>query len=105
MLYLLFLFAIATFVFTMLGGFFAYRTQDKLHLIIGFSGGVLITAAFLDILPESFHLSGGGDNNLKIILLATIAGFLIFHLIERLSILHSCNDGQCENVLHFVPST
>ncbi len=94
---LLFAFAIATFLFTILGGIFAYRTQDKLHLIIGFSGGVLITAAFLDILPEAFDLRGG---DIKIILLAAIVGFLIYHLIERLSILTSCQDGKCENVLH-----
>jgi len=100
MLYLLFIFAIATFVFTILGGFFAYRSQDKLHLIIGFSAGVLITAAFLDILPESFHLRGDGEGALNTILLAAIGGFLLFHLIERLSILSSCQQGKCENVLH-----
>lgn len=100
MLILLFLFAIATFVFTILGGFFAYRAQDKLHLIIGFSAGVLITAAFLDILPESFHLRGEGEGSLNVILLAAISGFLLFHIIERISILPTCQSGKCENVLH-----
>ena len=97
MIYLLFLFAILTFVFTMLGGYFAYKKQDKLHLIISFSAGVLLTAAFLDILPESFEMRGG---DIKIILLAAIAGFLIYHLVERLSILPTCHEGECENVLH-----
>lgn len=100
MIILLFVFAIATFVFTLLGGIFAYRSQDKLHLIIGFSAGVLITAAFLDLLPEAFELRGGGIDTLNIILLATIIGFIVFHLIERLSILPSCREGKCENVLH-----
>lgn len=100
MIVLLFIFAIATFIFTLLGGFFALRIKDKLHLIISFSAGVLITAAFLDILPEAFELQGGGES-LKIICLATIAGFFVFHIIERLSILSACQQGKCENVLHF----
>ena len=78
---LLFGFAIATFIFTLMGGFFAYRAQDKLHLIISFSAGVLITAAFLDLLPEAFNLHDGGDAGLKLILLAAIGGFLAFHLV------------------------
>ncbi len=100
MIYLLFGFAVLTFVFTIIGGLFAYRSQDKLHLIISFSAGVLITAAFLDLLPESYRLSGITENNLQMILLAAIGGFLFYHIIERLSILPSCTDGRCENVLH-----
>ena len=99
MLYLLFTFAIATFIFTILGGIFAYKKQDKLHLVLSFSAGVLITAAFLDILPEAVELRGG-EPSLNIILLAAIVGFLLFHIIERLSILPSCQQGICENVLH-----
>ena len=34
-------------------------------------------------------------------LLATIVGFFLFHIIERLSILPSCSHGKCDNVLHF----
>ena len=100
MIILLFAFALATFIFTLLGGFLAYRMQDKLHLVISFSAGVLITAAFLYILPEAYELQGGGES-LKIILLSAIGGFFVFHVIERLSILPSCQQGKCENVLHF----
>lgn len=100
MIILLFGFAIATFIFTILGGLFAYRRQDKLHLIIGFSAGVLITAAFLNILPEAYELRGGDQAALKVILLAAIGGFLFFHLIERISIMPVCRQGKCENILH-----
>jgi len=98
MIILLFAFAIATFVFTILGGFFAYKTQDRLHLIISFSAGVLITVAFLDLLPESIQLIG--SSKIELILLATIGGFLLFYIAERISILHSCEDGNCQNALH-----
>ena len=98
MIILLFAFAIATFIFTILGGYFAFRAQDRLHLIISFSAGVLITAAFLDILPESIRLIG--SSKIELILLATIGGFLLFYIAERLSILHSCKEGDCQNALH-----
>ncbi len=95
---LLFSFAALTFIFTILGGFFAFQKKDKLHLVIGFSAGILLTAAFLDILPEAFELGAGTE--LNIVLLWAIIGFLIFHFVERLSLLHTCVDGRCENVLH-----
>ena len=98
MIFLLFSFAIATFIFTLLGGYFAFKSQDRLHLIISFSAGVLITAAFLDILPESIRLIG--SSKIELILLSTIGGFLLFYIAERLSILHSCEEDDCQNALH-----
>lgn len=100
MILLLFGFALATFIFTILGGLFAYRSQDKLHLIISFSAGVLITAAFLDLLPEAFGLRGGQEAGLKLILLSAIAGFLAFHLVERLGVIANCRNQDCRNILH-----
>lgn len=98
---LLIIFAIATFIFTLFGGFLAYRSQDKLHLIISFSAGVLITAAFLDLLPEAFGMRGGEEAGLKLILLSAIGGFLAFHLVERLGVIANCKNQDCRNILHF----
>ena len=39
---MLILIAIATFVSTMLGGLFALKFKDKLHLILGFSAGAVV---------------------------------------------------------------
>ena len=50
----LFILAIIFFIFTFLGGLFALRFKDKLHLILGFSAGSVIGVAFFDLLPESF---------------------------------------------------
>jgi zinc transporter ZupT len=47
------LISLGAFVATLLGGLFAIRFKDKLHLILGFSAGALIGAAFFDLLPES----------------------------------------------------
>ena len=47
------LLALATFSATLLGGLFALRFKDKLHLILGFSAGAVIGLAFFDLLPEA----------------------------------------------------
>ena len=48
---LLALIACAAFFSTMCGGLLAWRLQDKLHLILGFSAGAVIGVAFFDLLP------------------------------------------------------
>ena len=45
-----------TLISTFLGGMFALRFKDKLHLILGFSAGAVIGVAFFDLLPEALNL-------------------------------------------------
>ena len=49
------LIALGAFVSTVLGGLFALRFRDKLHLILGFSAGSVIGVAFFDLLPEAIE--------------------------------------------------
>ncbi len=53
---MIFFIALATAAATLLGGLFALRFRDKLHLILGFSAGALIGVAFFDLLPEAINL-------------------------------------------------
>jgi len=48
--------SIATFFMTLLGGLFALRLQDRLHLVLGFSAGAVIGVAFFDLIPEAISL-------------------------------------------------
>src|SRR3989344_2745295 len=78
------LIAIATFFSTLLGGLFALKFRDKLHLILGFSAGAVIAVAFFDLLPESLELGGTT---------AMVAlGFIIYLILDRFIILHSDHD-------------
>ena len=72
---------------TLLGGLFALRWQDKLHLILGFSAGAVIGVAFFDLLPEAFELSAKRYGASRV---ATIiaAGFLSYMLLNRMLLLH-----------------
>lgn len=72
--------SIATFCSTMLGGAFAMRFRDRLHLISGFGAGALIGVAFFDLLPGALTLSP--NNNLEV-LTVTAMGYAAYLVIDR----------------------
>jgi ZIP family zinc transporter len=86
---------IATLVFTLLGGAFALRFKDKLHLILGFSAGAIIGVAFFDLLPEAIKL---GSQNYDIAFITSIValGFIVYTILDRFIFFHSATieDGQ-----------
>jgi zinc transporter ZupT len=94
------LIAFGTFLSTYLGGLFALRFKDKLHLVLGFSAGAVISVAFFDLLPESIQL-GAGTYPPETILKATALGFLGYLLLDRLVFFHAHhNDGEHEHDVH-----
>ena len=81
------LIACGAFVATMIGGLFAIRFRDRLHLILGFSAGAVVGVALFDLLPEAISL-GGKFYAPAHIALFIAAGFLVYLLIDRLVLLH-----------------
>ncbi len=88
----------ATFISTMLGGLFALRYRDKLHLILGFSAGAVMGVAFFDLMPEAFSLSGTSTRPSSVSLMMG-AGFIVYLLLDRAVILLSHGDEE-HGVLH-----
>ncbi len=85
------LIALATFFSTLLGGLFAIRFKDRLHLVLGFSAGAVIGVAFFDLLPEAIEL-GGSNFSAATITSIVALGFLIYLFLDRLVILHAHAD-------------
>ncbi len=79
--------SLATFVFTFLGGFFALKLKDKLHLVLGFSAGAVIAVAFFDLMPEALDL-GARFYQTSTILSIVAAGFLAYLILDRVIFLH-----------------
>jgi zinc transporter ZupT len=75
------------FAATLLGGVFALRFRDRLHLILGFSAGAVIGVALFDLLPESISLADGHYAPATLSLYVT-AGFFAYLIIDRLILLH-----------------
>ena len=85
---MLYLFAAGAFVSTLLGGFFALRLKDKLHLILGFSAGAVIGVAFFDLIPEALELASPHFETRVIVSLIAL-GFMLYLTIDRFIALHS----------------
>lgn len=86
--------AIATFISTLLGGLFALRFKDRLHLILGFSAGAVIGVAFFDLIPEAIEL-GGDTYGISTITSIIAGGFVIYLILDRLFTLHGHADMDC----------
>jgi ZIP family zinc transporter len=95
---LIFLIGVATFLSTLLGGLFALRFKDKLHLILGFSAGAVIGVAFFDLLPEAVELRSASRDFSSVSLMVGI-GFLVYLILDRMVILLSHGDEE-HGVLH-----
>lgn len=87
----IFFIGVAACVATLLGGLFALRIKDKLHLILGFSAGAIIAVAFFDLLPEAIELAGTKYAS-AFITSITAAGFMLYMILDRIVVLHTGGD-------------
>jgi zinc transporter ZupT len=74
-------------VSTFLGGLFALRRSDKLHLILGFSAGAVMGVALFDLLPEAIDLTSK-RYDVSTITVVVAVGFFLYMLLSRLFVLH-----------------
>lgn len=89
------LIALAAFAATMIGGMFAIRFRDHLHLILGFSAGAVLGVALFDLLPEAITLAEK-YYDAHLITLAVAFGFLLYFILDRLILLHTHGDEDGE---------
>src|SRR4030067_2130095 len=83
-----FLYGLLAGLITLVAGILPIFIDFKgVRYIIALSAGVVIATVFLDLLPEA---------NLKKDAWILALGFLIFYLIEKLTVLHSCGEMECE---------
>ena len=98
-MYIVILIGIAASISTFLGGLFAIKFKDKLHLILGFSAGAVIAVAFFDLLPEAINL-GKGHYEISAITSITALGFVCYMILDRFFFFHSHEiDHDCEKNL------
>jgi ZIP family zinc transporter len=88
------LLSLATFVSTTLGGLFALRYRDRLHLIMGFTAGVLVGLVAFDLLPEIFARAGETRIESWQPMVALVLGFLAFHIAEKATVIHHAHEEE-----------
>lgn len=80
--------ALAASIATFIGGSFALKFRDKLHLILGFSAGAVAGVALFDLLPESLS-TGMIYHTSATVALFIAAGFFGYFILDRLILLHT----------------
>lgn len=91
---MLILFTLLTFISTFAGGLVGFRYRDKLHLILGFTAGVLLGVVSFEIFPEIITLVSENKIDPVMPMLALVAGFLIFHVFEKLVLIHHAHEEE-----------
>ncbi len=86
------LLSFATFFSTLIGGLFALRLRDRLHLVLSFTAGVLLGVVSFDILPEIFRLTHEQGINPEGSMIALLGGFLLFHGLEKFVLVHHAHE-------------
>ncbi|HEX7021837.1 MAG TPA: ZIP family metal transporter [Trueperaceae bacterium] len=83
-----------TFFSTSAGGLFALRQRDRLHLVLGFSAGVILSVVAFDLLPEIDALAHQTEVGFKAPMIALVAGFLAFHVVEKMLLIHCAHEDE-----------
>lgn len=77
---------------TIAGGLLPLYTRIRgigSRYLLGFAAGVMLSVAFLEMLPE---MAAQGKPNF----IALAVGFFSVYLVEKLVMVHSCPEGECE---------
>jgi zinc transporter ZupT len=86
--------SLATFVSTFLGGMLAAKFKSKLHLIMGFTAGVLLGVVSFDIFPEIIsQVNEKGFPSIEP-MIALVFGFLLFHILEKVIVIHHAHEHE-----------
>src|SRR5690348_11755100 len=91
---------IFTFFSTMFGGMFAVRFRSKLHLIMGFTAGVILGVVAFDIFPEIISQLKASNFSSTAVMVALVLGFLIFHILEKFVLIHHAHETDYPDHKH-----
>ncbi len=86
------LFIILTSLATLIGGLIALQLQSRIHLLLGFTAGVILSVVSFDILPEIVELANHLGVDLHMAFVPLVGGFLIFHVVEKYILIHHTHE-------------
>jgi len=88
------LFTLFMFVSTLIGGWFAIRHKGQLNHILGFTAGIIMGVVAFDVLPEMFGIVHDFNLSPTWAMISLITGFLGFHIVEKLLLIHHEHETQ-----------
>lgn len=91
------LIACAAVVSTFIGGLVAFRNQTRMHRLLGYTAGVLLGVVAFELLPEIFELLHDQPESATTwAMIALVAGFLVFHIVEKGILIHHSHEAEYE---------
>ncbi len=85
-------FASITFFSTLAGGVAALRWPARVQSLMALAGGVVLAAAFFDLLPDALQRANDLHISLSVPTGAALIGYFVFHVLERL--LHAPDESR-----------
>ena len=97
---IIFLFTLAAAAAALAGSYIAIRSKKQLHLAIALTSGLVLGLVGFDLLPEIFN--GVERTGLDVVwpMILFVAGFLIFHIVERVLLIHVADEAKYEHHTH-----
>jgi zinc transporter ZupT len=76
------------------GGFVAIKSRSKINLALGLTAGIILGLVAFDLLPEIFEITKQQGLDVVWPMAALVTGFLLFHIAEKMILLHDSNESQ-----------
>lgn len=77
-----------------MGGLVGLKYRDHLHLILGFTAGVLLGVVSFEVLPEIIRMVNELHSDPIQPMIALVLGFLSFHILEKVLLIHHEHEGS-----------
>jgi zinc transporter, ZIP family len=95
-------FAAMTFFSTLAGGMTALRWPGRTQALMALAGGVVLAAAFFDLLPEAVQQAAKTGISVSVPLGLALVGYLVFHLLDRFVHRHSAGVESEQSVVGLI---
>jgi ZIP family zinc transporter len=76
------------------GGTVALVSRRQLSLALGFTAGIILGLVAFDLLPEIFSIVENQKLDPMLPMIALIVGFLLFHIVEKMILIHHSSEGE-----------
>ncbi len=100
--YIVVLLAFLTFLSTLIGGTFAIKLKRYLPYFFAFAAGSLVAVAFFDLFPEVLSISATLNIPIRDLLVALVASYLFYNLLERFFLTHHFHEHGQEEKGHIM---
>ncbi|MGH7158291.1 MAG: ZIP family metal transporter [Candidatus Saccharimonadales bacterium] len=89
------IFTLCMFAAAVAGGLFAIKHHAKrFNHILGFTAGIILGVVAFDVLPEMFEIIHEFELDPIWVMVTLVAGFLLFHIAEKLLLIHHQHETQ-----------